>query len=191
MSNTLTRRLNSFKGSLSTALAMTALHTTRTHDALLVLTDESTGRQRHIWGDNIVTTAGNTWYAQLACAQTPTNAFANLYLATAGPATPAVTDNYGTFTVVAGSSKAKTAGYPKTPDDDADNTGDGDTVVSWKFEYSTADGPFATAITHSFIAKASASGTDPILNSYKWAASWTKDSSTSCKVFSNHTILGS
>ncbi len=161
------------------------------HDALLVLTAERTGKKRYIWGRNIVTTAGNTWYAQSACGQAPTNTFASLYLATAGPATPGVTDNYGSFTVQAGSEKAKTAGYPQSPDADADNTGDGATIVSWAFAYTTGDGPFNTAITHSFIAKASAGGTDPILNSYKWAASWTKDASTSAKVFANHTILGS
>lgn len=171
--------------------ALIQLKLTRTHDALLVLDNHVTGQRRLVWGRNIVTTAGNTWYAEKACAQSPTNAFANLYLATAGPATPAVDDDYSDFTVQAGSEKAKSAGYPKTPDDDADNTGDGATVVSWKFEYTTGDGPFATAITHSFIAKAGASGTDPILNSYKWASSWTKDSSTSAKVFANHTVLGS
>ena len=75
------------------------------------------------------------------------------------------------------------------PDADADNTGDGATIVSWKFEYTTGDGPF-TAVTHSFIAKAGASGSDPILNGYKWGAAWAKDASTSAKVFANHTMLG-
>ena len=159
------------------------------HDALLVLTNEKTGKQRRFWGRNIVTTAGNTWYAEVACGQTPTNAFANLYLATAGPSTPGISDNYGSFTVVSGSSKAKTATYPQCPDADTDNTGDGATIVSWKFEYTTGDGPFTT-ITHSFIAKSGASGTDPILNSYKWGAAWSKDASTSAKVFANHTMLG-
>ena len=163
----------------------------RKHDGLLVLEHHITGQKRAIWGRNIVTTAGNVWYAEKACGLTPTNAFANLYLATAGPATPAVGDDYADFTVQAGSEKAKSAGYPDCPDDDADNTGDGATVVSWKFEYATSDGPFSSAITHSFIAKAAASGTDPLLNSYKWGSSWTKDASTSAKVFANHTMLGS
>jgi hypothetical protein len=164
------------------------------HDALLVLTDKVTGRQRRIWGRNLVTTAGNVWYAQKACGQSPTNDFDSLYLATAcaeGGGNPIVTSDYGDFTVQAGSEKHVTATYPMTPDTDTDNTGDGTTVVSWKFEYAAGDGPFATAITHSFIAKTGASGTDPILNGYKWASSWTKDASTSAKVFANHTILGS
>lgn len=160
------------------------------HDALLVLTNHKTGEVRKIWGRNIVTNEGDKWYAQSACGEAPTNSFANLFLATAGPGTPAKADDYSDFTVVAGSSKAKTATYPKTDDGDTDNTGAGVDIVSWKFEYTTGDGPF-TAITHSFIAASGASGSDPILNSYKWAASWDKDGSTSAKIFANHEMLGS
>jgi hypothetical protein len=158
------------------------------HDALAVLTNEVTGRKRYIWGRNIVTDAGDVYYAQKACGESATNTFANLYLATGGPSTPGKTDNYGSFTGVTGE-KAKSSGYPKTNDDDSDNTGKTTDTVSWKFEYITSDGPY-TSITHSFIAKASATGTDPILNSYKWGASWSKDTSTSCKVFANHTMNG-
>ena len=161
------------------------------HDVVLVLENHKTGRKRYIPAINIVTDEGDKWYAQKACGETPTNAFANLYLATAGPATPAKTDNYNSFTLHAGSEKAKSAGYPKTNDDDADNTGKGVDIVSWKFEYAVADGPF-TAITHSFISIAAAVGSpvSPVLNSYKWATSWGKDASTSAKIFANHTMNG-
>jgi len=158
-------------------------------DAFVVLTNHKTGKVRVIPGRNIVTDEGDKWYAQSACGESPTYTFANLYLATAGPATPAKDDDYSDYTVHAGSEKAKSAGYPKTNDADSDNTGAGVDVVSWKFEYTTGDGPF-TAVTHSFIAEASASGTDPLLNSYKWGASWDKDGSTSAKVFANHTMNG-
>ena len=161
------------------------------HDALLVLTNEKTRETRHIWGRNIVTTAGNTWYAQ-KISQAPTNDFDSLYLATAcseAGGTPTVTSNYSHFTVHAGSEKHVTATYPMTPDTDADNTGDGATIVSWAFAYLTTDGPFV-AITHSFISITGAGGVNPILNGYKWAAAWGKDASTSAKVFANHTMLG-
>lgn len=159
------------------------------YDALIVLENKNTGKIIIIPGENIITDAGDIWYSQSACGQVPTNTFANLYLATAGPDPVLKTNNYSHFTVVAGSSKAKTAGYPKVPDDDGDNTGAGADVVSWKFEYTIGDGPFID-ITHSFIAKAGAGGTDPILNSYKWAAAWSKDASTSAKIFANHTMNG-
>lgn len=164
----------------------------RKHDALVVLTNEKTGEKRYIPGRNLVTNAGDVWYAQSACGQVPTNDFDSLYLATAcseGGGDPIKASDYGDFTVHAGSEKHKTATYPQVPDADADNTGDGADIVSWKFEYTTGDGPFV-AITHSFIAKTGAAGTDPILNGYKWAAAWDKDASTSAKVFANHEMLG-
>lgn len=159
-------------------------------DAFVVLMNHKTGEVKIIPGRNLVTDEGDKWYAQSACGETPTQTFANLYLATAGPVTPAKDDDYSDFTVAGGSEKAKTATYPKTNDDDSDNTGSGVDIVSWKYEYSTSDGPF-TDITHSFISKAAATGTDPILNSYKWAAAWSKDASTSAKIFANHEMLGS
>lgn len=164
------------------------------HDALVVLENHKTGKVRHIWGKNIVTNEGDKWYAQSACGEETTNAFANLYLATAcdeADGNPTKTSTYGNFTIHDPSGeKAKSANYPKTNDDDGDNTGPGVDIVSWKFEYTTGDGPFVD-VTHSFIAKASASGTDPILNGYKWTAAWSKDGSTSAKVFANHEMLGS
>jgi len=160
------------------------------HDVVLVLENYKTGRKRYIPAINIMTNEGDKWYAQKACGETPTNVFANLYLATAGPVTPGKTDDYDDFTVVAGSEKAKSIGYPKTNDGDTDNTGAGIDVVSWKFEYAVVDGPF-TVITHSFISIAAAGAGSPILNSYKWVASWNKDTSTSAKVFANHELLGS
>ncbi len=158
------------------------------HDALLVLTNHKTGEVRKIWGRNIVTNAGDVWYAQSACGESPTNAFANLYLAGGGPVDVAKDDDYSDYSYITGE-KAVTEGYPKTDDADADNTGAGVDIVTWLFEYIAADGPY-TDITHSFISVASASGTDPILNSYKWASSWSKDASTSAKIFANHEMLG-
>lgn len=162
------------------------------HDALLILTNHKTGEVKHIWGRNIVTDAGDVWYAQSACGQVPTDDFDSLYCATAcseAGGNPTKTSNYSHFTFHEGSEKHKTATYPQVPDADADNTGDGDDIVSWKFEYAMGDGPFV-AVTHSFIAKTGAGGTNPILNGYKWGAAWAKDASTSAKIFCNHEMLG-
>ena len=158
-------------------------------DALVVLVNEKTAKRIVIPGRNIVTDEGDKFYAQKACGETPTNNFNSLYLASAGPSTPGKSDDYDDFTVISGSEKAVSTGYPKTNDTDSDNTGAGVDVITWKFEYSTSDGPFS-GVTHSFISKASATTGDPILNSYKWSSSWDKDGSTSCKVFTNHTENG-
>ena len=162
------------------------------HDALLILTNHKTGEVQKIWGRNIVTNAGDVWYAQSACSETPTNAFANLYLATACGETsgvPVKDSDYSDFTLHAGSEKAKSTDYPKTNDADVQNTGSGTDIVTWLFEYTSANGPFVD-VTHSFISIASASGTDPIMNGYKWTAAWSKDDSTQAKIFTNHEFLG-
>ncbi|GAG77122.1 unnamed protein product [marine sediment metagenome] len=123
------------------------------HDALLVLENHKTGKKRHIWGRNIVTNDGDLWYAESACGEVVTIDHDSLYLATAndeGGGAPTKTSTYGNFTVHAGSEKHVTVAYPQTNDADGDNTGSGVDIVSWKFEYTTGDGPFV-AITHSFI----------------------------------------
>lgn len=164
----------------------------RGYDGVVVLYNHRTRKHTYIPGHNLVTNEGDKWYAQSACGETPTNTFAKLYLTQgAAPVTSAKDDNYSDFTtVIAASEKAPSSGYPKTNDTDSDNTGAGVDIVTWLFEYTGGDGNWAS-ITHCFISVASASGTDPILNSFKFTASWTKDSDTSAKVFVNHEMLGS
>jgi hypothetical protein len=157
-------------------------------DAFVVLTNEKTGAVRVIPGRNLVTDEGDKYYAQSACGETPTKTFANLYLATSGPDPVLKTTDYDDFGGITGE-KAPTATYPKTNDGDSDNTGAGVDVISWKYEYTTSDGPF-TDITHSFISVASAGAGEAILNGYKWAAAWSKDAATSAKIFANHTVNG-
>ena len=163
------------------------------HDALLVLTNHKTGEVRKIWGRNLVTDAGDLYYAESAMGETPTNAFLKLYLATAcgeASSNPTKTSDLSDFTLHSpNGEKALTATYPKTDDQDGDNTGADVDIATWLFEYTTGDGPFV-AVTHSLISVASATGSDPILNGYKWGASWGKDSSTSAKIFANHEFLG-
>ncbi|MBN1254009.1 MAG: hypothetical protein JXA50_01880 [Deltaproteobacteria bacterium] len=154
-------------------------------DVIAILHNPKSGEKTLIAGKNIVTNAGDQFYAQKVCGESPANDFTSLYLTTAGPSTPAKDDDYSDFTVVAGSEKAKSSGYPKTNDADPDNPAPGVDIMSWLFEYSGEDGPF-TDITHSFIAKAGAGGTDPILNSYKWPVSFSKGAGVTMKIFHNH-----
>ena len=84
-------------------------------DAFVVLTNHRTGKVRVIPGRNIVTDEGDKWYAQSACGESPTYTFANLYLATAGPATPAKDDDYSDYTVHAGSEKTTMRRLPPLP----------------------------------------------------------------------------
>lgn len=142
-----------------------------------------------VLGHNIVTNAGDLYYAQQICSEALTKDFTDMYLATTGPGTPGKTDLRSAFTDVASSNKAKSANYPKTSDADADNTGSGTDIVSWLFSYLTSDGNWS-AITHAYVTINAPAAAETLLCSIKFAASWNKDSSTSAKVFVNHTQNG-
>jgi hypothetical protein len=157
---------------------------------VVVLTNEMTRQKRVIEGPpNLVTTQGDKYYAEMACAQAPTYVFASMSLCTAGPTPVVKASAWNDFTVHAGGVKVHTATYPLCPDIDADNTGLGAAVISWKFEFAAGDGPFV-AIQWCFIAAAGAAAGAPILQGYKWGAAWDKDAATSAKIFVNHTLLG-
>jgi hypothetical protein len=142
-----------------------------------------------VFGRNIVTTTGEIFYAQKACNESPTNAYTTMWLASNGPATPAKTDNRGNFTDIAASNKANSTGYPKSNDNDTDNTGNGANTVSWLFSYNAADGNW-TPIGWCYITRANNTANDNLLCSVKFAANWSKDSNTSAKVFVNHAQNG-
>ena len=160
---------------------------------VVVLTNELTGKKRIIEGiPNIVTTAGDKYYAEMACGQAPTLVFADISLCTAGPTPVVKASAWNDFTVYGDvdAVRAHPATYPLCPDVDPDNTGAGAAVISWKFEWTAADGPFV-AIQWCFIAEAGADAGHAILQGYKWTAAWDKDIATSAKIFVNHTLLGS
>lgn len=142
-----------------------------------------------VFGENIVCTTGEVYYAQRACGESPTNNYVTMWLASNGPVTPAKTDNRGNFTDIAGSNKANSTGYPKSNDNDTDNTGNGANTVSWLFSYNAADGNW-TPIGWCYITRTGNTANDNLLCSVKFAANWAKDSNTSAKVFVNHAQNG-
>jgi hypothetical protein len=141
------------------------------------------------FGKNIVTSTGDIYYAQKACAETPTNNYTDMYLCSAGPGSPAKTDNRANFTDIAGTNKTKSANYPRTADPDTDNTGNGANVASWLFSYSAGDGNWAN-ISHAYVTKNTPGANESLLCGIKFAANWSKDSNTSAKVFVNHAANG-
>lgn|SRR5215216_916100 len=145
-------------------------------------------------GANLVTTAGKNSYAEKASAQTPTNDFwhaTNVKFAlrdNASQLTPAVSDTYTVFTnPIAGSVKLRTAGYPQTPDADADNTGDGANIVSWKVDYTTTDFN-ATNVSGQVIASAATPTTGTPLLNHSAFTPFAKASTDTLKLFVNHTF---
>ena len=166
----------------------------RHKNLIYVIEDEETGMKRTMLGSNIVTDAGDIWYAQSAAGETPTNTFNNMYLSSVAfsPTPVKGTDAGDLASTISGSSKAVSATYPKTNDGDADNTGAGTDVVTHLFSYAKAD--FADSdiegVTIGTSSTTFGSGSDPILMARNESPSFAKTSNDTLKVFVNHTMNG-
>lgn len=138
---------------------------------------------------NIVTDAGDIYYAQKGAGEATTNAFGIHELGSAVTATFAKTHNRSNMTVIGSTQKAHSATYPKRNDADADNTGAGTKIVTYLASYAKADFNHA-AITHGIITNATPGATEPILTGYAFAASFAKTANDTLKVFVNHAMTG-
>lgn len=142
---------------------------------------------------NIITNAGDTYYAQSAVGETPTDSFANLYYSSVdfSPSPTKTSDAGDLASVIAGSSVAATATYPKTNDGDSDNSGAGVDIVTWLFTHSKASFNDSD-IDAGCIAEAGATfgtGSDPLLTAFDTSA-FEKTANDSLKTFINHTMNG-
>lgn len=133
-------------------------------------------------GCNIVTDAGDVYFAQRASGEAPTNAFTTWEMATAG--TPGKTANRSAFTVIAGSQQAQDATYPRTADNDTDNTGANTETRTSRVTYTAASFNNA-AITHGLITNATPGASEPLFTGFAFAASFAKTASDTLKVFHN------
>ena len=160
----------------------------------IVKENQETGEKTWLYTHNIVTNDGDLFYAQQAVAETPTTDFdgsnSRMELRT-GSATPAKTDTYQQVTTpVTSSRKAIDSGYPKTNDNDSDNTGAGTDIVTWRTSWTTSDFN-ATGIVGGCIqvgGGSPASGTK-LLTHYS-ITSFDKTASDTLKIFVNHTFTG-
>lgn len=137
---------------------------------------------------NIVTNAGDLFYAQMAAGESPDSAFANCFLGT-GAGDEAKDDDFSDLTEIADTEKAPTATYPKTDDQDADNTGAAVDSVTYKYEWAGADFD-AASIVCGVIAEADASGTDAVLTRFKFASAFEKTATDTLTLYVNHNFLG-
>lgn len=155
---------------------------------IAILRNEKTGLYRVIETHNIVTDAGDIYYAQQAANESPTNTFNTLELGTAG--TPGKAADRDDFTPIASTQKAVKATYPRTADPDADNTGDGADVTTWTFEYAAGDFNNA-AITHGWITITAAGAGAALLTGFAFTGgAFAKTASDTLKVIVNHTFNG-
>lgn len=160
------------------------------HQNVLAVLRRSCDKPVLIPACNIVTTTGDRFYAEQACGQTPNvnygAAGAGLRLGSSNTAPSKSSTDVTTF--LSGTGKAIDAGYRKTNDDDADNTGAGTRIVSWRFSYSTSEGN-QNGIQEGAIVNDRASPTSALTH-FLFASSFNKTSSDTLKVFVNHTFNG-
>lgn len=101
---------------------------------LLVWKDKITGEviktARH---DNLVTNAGDKFYAQRGADETASLTFDTITVAAAGIAvSKGATYGQNTTNVPTGGAATVDATYPQTSDPDADNTGADSDIVTWR-----------------------------------------------------------
>jgi hypothetical protein len=154
--------------------------------------------KKWIFGKNLVTDDGEIYYALKGCGETPaTNEnFLQGRIELNNPSsadTLVATDTYDEMlTPITASRKTITATYPQTVDPDADNTGDGTNVVTYKYEWTTTD--FSNGGTTikggSIHDNASPTGPTKLLTHFNFASPFDKTTSDTLKVFVNHTMVG-
>jgi hypothetical protein len=164
---------------------------------VVVLEDAETGLRRTHITKNIVTDAGDLFYAQRAVGTLPTNftdgsgvfdGIIELYNgASASPAKGNTRANLAGL--VSGSAKALTAGYPKINDADADNTGAGVDIVTYAVSYTKLEAN-ASNIADIIITNPSPGASEPVMMHAEFGTPFTKTSNDTLKVFINHTLNG-
>jgi hypothetical protein len=163
---------------------------------LLVWKDKTTGEViKTARADNIVTNAGNKFYAQRGASEVASLTFETITVAAAGIAVSAgATYGQNTTNVPTGGAATVDSGYPKTSDDDADNTGADSNVVTWRASYTTAEANtnIKAVMVHQAQAstKVATASSNFLLNVVTLAVSEPKTSNSTLTAFVNHTFLG-
>lgn len=157
------------------------------------LLEHSNGEKELFETENLVTAAGDLYYAKRAVAEagiTPDFATGVMVLSTTGNA-PAKGSVYSDLTgVIATSIQPFDATYPKRNDDDTDNTGRGATIVTYRRSYSTSQAN-GTGISRVAITVPSPVPASPLLMYAIFGTAFDKDTNTTIKIWVNHTFLGS
>lgn len=149
--------------------------------------------KQRFYGANLVTDDGDIYYAQQGAGGAVTDDFAGANgrcVLTTTTDTPAKGDTYAdVLGPIAASNKGHTSTYPKQNDLDADNTGKGTKVTTYKFNWLTtdfSDNDIEGGCIH-------AGGGTPggnILCYWQFAAPFAKTSADTLTLYVNHAFLG-
>ena len=165
---------------------------------VVVLTNMKTGVKRVHESKNIVTDAGDLYYAQRgASVAVPTNftngsgvfdAIMELYNgASAAPAKG--NDRSDLAGLVTDSDQVIDGTYPQVGDADGDNTGAGADIITYRVTYAKADAN-ATGISDVVITNPSPGASEPLLMHAEFSSPFDKTSDDTLKVFVNHQMNG-
>ncbi len=165
---------------------------------LVVLTDINTGKRRVYKSKNIVTNAGDLFYAERGVAQAIPSNFVDgagafdgvMELYNGASAAPAkANDRSAMVGLVSGSEKAMTSSYPKLNDADARNTGAGADVITYLASYLTSEAN-AASIADVILTNPSPGASEALLMHAEFGTPFEKTSADTLDVFINHTITG-
>lgn len=157
-------------------------------NVFLVLTNIYTKKSRIILGKNIVTDAGDIFYAQKISGEATTNPFDIMELGINGAAPVKTSDRSNVTTPVGSSQKVFDLGFPKSNDLSAVNTGKGIDVVTFSVIYLVGEAN-ANDIDRVIITNATPGASEPVLM-HASVTPFTKTSSDILQVFVNHTMNG-
>jgi hypothetical protein len=161
---------------------------------VVVLTNVKTGEKRTYETKNIVTDAGDLYYAESGANEAQTNftTAASEYGTAGNAVTKSVDRSNAITTKTSGSIIEIDATYPTTADPDGDNTGSGADIVSWRFSYGTGDGNDTTIdrLTITNWNAGTPGASEPLLMYALFGASFSKTASDTLKIFVNHTFTG-
>lgn len=172
---------------------------------VVVLENQKTGEKRVYTSKNIVTNAGDLYYAErgaLLTTGTPispvptnftdTNGVPDMIMELYNGASSAPAkgnDRSAMAGLVTGSAKAMDTGYPKVNDADSDNTGAGVDIITYRVSYLTSEAN-ASNIADVILTNPTPGASEPLLMHAEFGAPFTKTSSDTLKVFVNHEMLG-
>lgn len=175
---------------------------------VVVLTNEKTGKKRTFMSRNIVTNAGDLYYSERCVLLTtgtpigpvPTNftdtngvpdMIMELYDNTPANNAPAKGNDRSDLlgTIAPSSSQPMDATYPLVNDPDADNTGSGTDIITYRRSYTSGQANLAD-ITDLILTNPSPGASEPVIMHAEFPASFGKTSDDTLKVFVNHRING-
>lgn len=139
-------------------------------------------------GKNIITNDGDLFYAQMGAGEATTHDFINCVLGT-GEVAADKGDDYNDMTPIADSEKAPSANYPKTNDQDADNTGKAVDSITWKYYWLGADFD-DDAIAEGCITVVTPEAGDKVLTRFLFVAPFPKEATDTLTLYVNHNFIG-